>query len=46
MEGNAVISNTGVYMGNQEIRIGSPLGGIKGKKFAVKGFVYNIIFNE
>ncbi|WP_373000267.1 DUF4330 domain-containing protein, partial [Lutispora sp.] len=31
IEGNAVISNTGVYMGNQEIRIGSPLGGIKGK---------------
>jgi len=46
IEGDAVISNTGVYMGNQEVRIGSPLGGIKGKKFAVKGFVYDIIFNE
>lgn len=45
IEGDAVVSKTGVYMGNQEVRIGYPVA-IKGRKFGVRGFVYDLIMNE
>ncbi len=45
IEGDAVISKTGVYMGGQEIRVGYTAA-IKGKKFGTRGFVYDIIINE
>ena len=45
IEGDAVVSKTGVYMGNQEVRVGYNVA-IKGRKFGVRGFVYDLIMNE
>ncbi len=45
IEGDAVISKSGVYMGTQEIRIGFTTS-IKGRKFATRGFIYDIIIDD
>lgn len=45
IEGDAVVSKTGVYMGNQEVRVGYNVA-IKGRKFGVRGFVYDLIMND
>ena len=45
IEGDAVISKTGVYMGGQEVRIGYTAA-IKGKRFGTRGFIYDIIIDE
>ncbi|NLN47578.1 MAG: DUF4330 domain-containing protein [Clostridiales bacterium] len=45
IEGDAVISKTGVYMGGQEVRVGYTAA-IKGKRFGTRGFVYDIIIDE
>ncbi len=42
IEGEAVVSKTGVTMGNQEVRVGwNPA--IKGKTYTTKGVIYDII---
>ena len=45
IEGDAVVSKTGIYMGSQELRIGYTAA-IKGKKFGTRGFIYDVIINE
>lgn len=45
IEGDAVISKTGIYMGGQEVRVGYNAA-IKGRKFGTRGFVFDVIINE
>lgn len=45
IEGDAVVSKTGIYMGNQEVRVGYNAA-VKGRKFGVRGFIYDLILNE
>ncbi|MCK9217452.1 MAG: DUF4330 domain-containing protein [Firmicutes bacterium] len=45
IEGDAVVSKTGIYMGGQEVRVGFATS-VKGKRFGTKGFVYDVIIDE
>jgi len=45
IEGDAVVSRTGIYMGGQEVRVGY-ITSVKGKKFGTRGFVYDVIIDE
>lgn len=45
IEGEGVVSKTGITMGNQEIRIGwNPA--IKGRTYTTRGVIYEILLNE
>lgn len=45
IEGDAVVSRTGIYMGGQEVRVGY-ITSVKGKRFGTRGFVYDVIIDE
>ncbi len=45
IEGDAVVSKTGVYMGGQEVRVGYTAS-VKGRKFGTRGFIFDVIINE
>ena len=45
IEGEAIVSNTGVYMSNEELRVGFAAS-IKGRKFGTKGYIYDILLDD